>query len=135
MRVGVSGINHESVHRNGMHGWRVCEFVGCDKRQRRHTMSVIRCACALLVTPYKFRIVNNWPTVKWDAEQIEGRSIDLYHVCRECRVGKAADRPRRPTIFLFNGGPALSLVPPYKSRCFTKWAAAERIEGIVASST
>ena len=45
----------------------VCEFVGCDKRQRRHTvfvircdkgprwhtMSVIRCAFALLVTPYR----------------------------------------------------------------------------------
>ena len=26
-------------------------------------MSVIRCACALLVTPYKLRIVNNWATV------------------------------------------------------------------------
>ena len=41
----------------------VCEFVGCDKRQRRHTMSVIRCACALLVTPYELPIVNNWPAV------------------------------------------------------------------------
>ena len=26
-------------------------------------MSVNRCACALLVTPYKLRIINNWPTV------------------------------------------------------------------------
>ena len=39
------------------------ESVGCDKRQRRHTMSVIRCACALLVTPYSLRIVNIWPTL------------------------------------------------------------------------
>jgi len=26
-------------------------------------MSVIRCACALLVTPYEFPIVNSWPAV------------------------------------------------------------------------
>ena len=26
-------------------------------------MSVIRCACALLVTPYTLHIDNNWPTV------------------------------------------------------------------------
>ena len=45
------------------HGWPVGEFVGCDKRQRRHTMSEIRCACALLVTPYKVPIINNWPAV------------------------------------------------------------------------
>ena len=39
-------------------GWPVCQFVGCDTRQRRHTMSVIWCACALLVTPYKLRMVD-----------------------------------------------------------------------------
>ena len=41
--------------------------IRCGKCQRRHTMSVIRCACALLVTPYELRnelrIVKNWPTV------------------------------------------------------------------------
>ena len=26
-------------------------------------MSMIRCACALLVTPYKLRMATNWPTV------------------------------------------------------------------------
>ncbi len=26
-------------------------------------MPVIRCACALLVTPYKLLMVNNWPTL------------------------------------------------------------------------
>ena len=28
-------------------------YVGCDKRLRRHTRSLMRCACALLVTPYE----------------------------------------------------------------------------------
>ena len=46
------------------HNWPACKLVGSDKRQRRHTMTVIRCACALLVTPCDLpTIVNNCPAV------------------------------------------------------------------------
>jgi len=37
-------------------------------------MSVIRCARALLVTPYKLRMANNWQTVRTDAHLDPGTS-------------------------------------------------------------
>lgn len=49
------------------------EFPGCDKRQRRDTMSVIRCDCALLVTLYNLRIVNKRPTVGDVNPRLTGR--------------------------------------------------------------
>ena len=57
----------------------VCDFVACDKRQRRHTTSVIRCACALLVTPYRLRIVNNWPAVCKRTAAPSGISVHQRH--------------------------------------------------------
>ena len=55
------------------HGSPICKFVGCDKRQRRHTRPVIRCACALLVTPYELPIVNSWPVVRRRGETWDNR--------------------------------------------------------------
>ena len=42
-------------------------------------MSIIRCACALLVTPYGLRIVNNWPTVEPDVRSIDPDSTTVLH--------------------------------------------------------
>ena len=43
-------------------------------------MSVIRCASALLVTPYRLRIVNNWPTIhkqQWTLPAYTATSLEL----------------------------------------------------------
>ena len=61
-----------------LHGWPVFEFVGCDKGQRRHTMSVIWCACALLVTPYKLRMVNNRPTMAATRSAFHSAPVAVY---------------------------------------------------------
>ena len=45
-------------------------------------MSIIRCACALLVTPYGLRIVNNWPTVEPDVRSIDPDSKTALHYRR-----------------------------------------------------
>ena len=44
-------------------GWFGSKPVMKLTNRHRHTMSVMRCACALLVTPYRLRTVNHWPTV------------------------------------------------------------------------
>ncbi len=61
-------------------GWPVSDFVGCDKRQRRHTMTGIRCACALLVTPYRLRIINNWSTVALRTGLLVQQMDDLLYL-------------------------------------------------------
>ena len=62
-----------------VHGWPVCESVGCDKRQRRHTMSANRCGCALLVTPYVLHIVDNGSTVKRDPLLLANFTAMIHH--------------------------------------------------------
>ena len=58
------------------HVWPVCEFVGC--------------ACAWLVTPYKLRIVNNWPAVTYDREECHACDVSdmLYVVEQITQLGK-----------------------------------------------
>ena len=64
-------VFRRTIARAVHHGWPVCECVGCDKRQRRHTMTVFRCACALLVTPYSLPMINNWPAVQLSAISLQ----------------------------------------------------------------
>ncbi len=45
-------------------------------------MSMIRDAGALLVTPYRLRFVNNWPTVEADTRSIEPDSKTVLHYMR-----------------------------------------------------